>query len=155
MLCMVALLALAACSVPGLGAPAAAVATATATDIPTATATATDIPTPTHPPVTPGVSVATIAMGINTFSGNVNVTIKAGQAVTFDDPASGGGVHPLVTGTHGEYTEEPGAPSDFNTQDGVLFSPGTKMAVTFPNPGTFHITCVAHPVMQVTITVKP
>jgi plastocyanin len=92
-------------------------------------------------------------MGASTFTSTTNVTIKAGQAVTFEDPESGGGFHPLVIGTHGNHMATPGAPDELDTDEGVLFSPGTKMDITFYNPGIFPITCVAHPAMQATITV--
>lgn len=94
-------------------------------------------------------------MGRATFSDDMSVTIVAGQAVTFDDPAVGGGMHPLVIGTQGNFIDTPGAPEELNSQSGMLFSPGTKRDITFPNAGNFPITCVAHPAMQVTITVTP
>ncbi|HEU5438843.1 MAG TPA: plastocyanin/azurin family copper-binding protein [Ktedonobacterales bacterium] len=98
-----------------------------------------------------GGSANTITMGGTSFSGNTSVTIKAGDAVTFDD--SSGGTHKLVTGTNGQFTAATGAPTEFSSADGVSFSPGDKKTVTFPTAGTYQITCVFHPSMQATITV--
>ncbi|HLZ21182.1 MAG TPA: plastocyanin/azurin family copper-binding protein [Ktedonobacterales bacterium] len=98
---------------------------------------------------------ATIGMAATSFSGSTNVTIKAGQSVTFNDPSSSGGTHDLVTGTHGMFTAAQGAPSEFSPSGGVVFNPGDTKAITFPTAGTFKITCTIHPSMQVTITVTP
>src|SRR5262249_20569409 len=98
-----------------------------------------------------GSGSATISMAGSTFSGNTSVTIKAGQAVTFDD--SSGGVHHLVTGTNGKFAAAQGAPSEFSSDTGVDFSPGDKKTITFPNAGTFQITCTIHSNMQATVTV--
>jgi plastocyanin len=72
-----------------------------------------------------GSAGATIGLGSSSFTGTTNVTIKAGESVTFDD--SSGGTHHLV--------------------------PGDKKTVTFPTAGTYQITCTIHPSMQATITV--
>jgi plastocyanin len=94
---------------------------------------------------------STIAMGSGVFSGSTSVTIKAGDAVTFDD--SSGGPHQLVIGTHGAFTAAAGAPSQLNNANGVSFSGGDKQTIVFPNAGTFQITCLLHPSMQATVTV--
>jgi plastocyanin len=96
---------------------------------------------------------ATISMATSSFSGTPTVTIKAGQTVTFDDPASGGGVHNLVTGTKGVFTAAPGAPDQFASATGVNFNPGDKKTITFATAGTYQITCTIHPSMQATVTV--
>ena len=118
--------------------------------------TATTAPTATVPSSTPTSSAsgaATISMAGFSFSGNTTVTIKAGQSVTFSDPASTGGTHDLVTGTQGQFSAAAGAPSEFASRNGILFSPGDSKTITFPNAGTFGITCTIHPRMQATITV--
>lgn len=120
-----------------------------------ASATATTAPTDT-PAATATSSVsaaATITMGRSAFSGNTSVTIKAGQAILFDDPSSGGGTHILVIGHNGQFSSMSGAPSEFNSSSGTGFSPGDQKAITFAHAGTFPITCVIHPSMQVTVTV--
>jgi plastocyanin len=125
-------------------------------------ATATDTPIPPAPSATAAATVAatnttgattgatTISMGTGHFTGTLSVTIKAGQSVTFDD--TGGGPHNLVTGTHGTYSHEAGAPAAF-TPSGITFSGGDKQTVMFPTAGTYQITCTFHPAMQATVTV--
>lgn len=119
----------------------------TATTAPAPTAT-TAAPTATKPP-----SAATISFGRFSFSGNTSVSIKAGQGVLFDDPSSSGGTHDLVIGTHGQFSAMNGAPSEFNSSSGTLFSPGDQKVIVFANAGTYPITCTIHPSMQVTVTV--
>jgi plastocyanin len=94
---------------------------------------------------------STITMGSGVFSGNTSITIKAGDAVTFDDSA--GGPHDLVIGTGGQFTAASGAPSDLNSAGGVTFQGGDKKTIVFPNAGTFHITCTIHPSMAATVIV--
>jgi plastocyanin len=89
-------------------------------------------------------------MGRSSFSGNTSVTIKAGQAVLFDDPS---GTHDLVIGHNGQFSSMAGAPSEFNSASGTLFSPGDQKTVTFATAGTYPITCTIHPTMQVMVTV--
>ena len=140
----VLMLALAACG----GGASATGATATDTPIPpapSATAAATAADTAAAP-----AGAATISMGTGHFTGTLSVTIKAGQSVTFDD--TGGGPHNLVTGTHGTYSHEAGAPAAF-TPSGITFSGGDKQTVMFPTAGTYQITCTFHPAMQATVTV--
>jgi len=117
-------------------------------------ATATDTPVPpaataTNTPAGP-TGAATISLGFRVFSGNTSVTIKAGQAVTFDDTS--GGPHNLVTGMNGTYSHEAGAPAEF-IPSGMMFSGGDTKTITFPTAGTYHITCTFHPTMQATVTV--
>jgi len=95
----------------------------------------------------------TFTMGGSGFADGTSLTIAAGQAVTFDDPASSGGTHHLVTGTSGQFAAETGAPSEFATSAGIDFHPGDSKAIAFTTPGTYHITCTIHPSMQATITV--
>jgi plastocyanin len=97
-----------------------------------------------------GTGAATITMGGTSFSGTTDVTIKAGQAVTFDD--SNGGSHHLVTGSNGTFSQEAGAPSEFGA-NGTDFTPGNSKTITFTTAGTYHITCTFHPSMEANITV--
>jgi plastocyanin len=120
--------------------PDTPVATDTSAPADTATPAATAVP-----------SAATITLGAGVFV-STTATIKAGQAVKFDD--SRGGPHHLVTGKNGTLTAENGAPSEL-TGSGVSFSGGDTQTVTFPTAGTFTITCTFHPAMEATITVKP
>ena len=95
----------------------------------------------------------TLTLGPSYFRGTTSLTIRAGQAVTFDDPGYLGGTHHLVTGMSGQFSAEAGAPSEFATAAGIMFSPGDHKSITFPTAGTYHITCTIHPSMQATITV--
>jgi plastocyanin len=97
---------------------------------------------------------ATVSMNAVNFEPNSGkVTIKAGQAVTFSDPAATGGVHILVVGTNGQLTPEPGAPAALNASAGMTINAGDTKSVTFANAGTFMITCTLHPYMEVTVVV--
>ncbi|HEX9035878.1 MAG TPA: plastocyanin/azurin family copper-binding protein [Ktedonobacterales bacterium] len=116
--------------------------------------TATTPPAPTNTAAaTLAPSSATITMGRSSFSGNTSVTVKAGQAVLFDDPSANGGTHDLVIGQGGKFAGMSGAPTEFNSSNGTLFSPGDQKVVTFATAGTYPITCTIHPSMQVTVTV--
>ena len=140
---LLGMLALAAC---GGSTSTSSAPTATTAPIDTATTAPTAVAT------TPAASgAATISMSSFSFSGNANVTIKAGQSVTF----TSSGTHILVTGTHGAYSPESGAPSQLNNSSGDAFSPGDSQSITFSNAGTFNITCMIHPSMQATVTVTP
>ncbi len=90
-------------------------------------------------------------MGSGVFSGTTQITVKAGDAVTFDD--SSGGPHDLVIGTGGKFTAASGAPSELNNAGGVVFNGGDTKTIVFPTAGTFSITCTLHPSMQATVTV--
>ena len=100
-----------------------------------------------------GSSSATVAMGSFSFTSGTSITIKAGQAVTFDDPSTGGGTHILVTGAQGQFSAQAGAPSEFSSANGIMFNPGDSKTITFPTAGTFTITCTIHNSMLATITV--
>jgi plastocyanin len=94
---------------------------------------------------------STIAMGSGVFSGATQITVKAGDSVTFDDSA--GGPHDLVIGTGGNFVAASGAPSELNSSGGLMFNGGETKTVVFPTAGTFSITCKIHPSMQATVTV--
>jgi plastocyanin len=114
--------------------------------------TATTAPAATNTPSGGGgSSSATIGMGLVNFAGN-SATVKVGQTVTFNDPASGGGFHNIVTGSDGKYSAEAGAPAEF-TKDGITFSPGDSKTFTFKTAGTYKFTCTIHPNMSATVTV--
>jgi len=118
----------------------------------TTTPTTAAAPTATTASSGSGSSAATISMGGFSFSGNTDVTIKAGQAVKFDD--STGGSHMLVTGSRGTFSAEAGAPSEFGS-NGLAFNLGDVKTVTFPTAGTYHITCTFHPSMEANVIVTP
>jgi plastocyanin len=85
------------------------------------------------------------------FTGTTHVTIKAGQAVDFDD--TNGGPHVLVIGKHGTLQAQNGAPPELNSSSGTTVD-GDAEVITFPTAGTYPITCTLHPDMQATVTVQ-
>jgi plastocyanin len=121
----------------------------TATLAPTAT-TAPATATPTQSGGNTS-ATATITMGFTSFTGTTSVTIKAGQAVKFDD--SNGATHILVIGTNGMFHAQNGAPPELNSDSGTDFNGDTK-TITFPTAGTYQITCKIHPSMLATVTVQ-
>jgi plastocyanin len=110
----------------------------------------TTSPTLTATPDTRNVA-ATIAMDEFNFTGNSQVTIKVGQAVSFDDTR--GSLHILVVGTHGSFHAQKGAPPELNSADGMSID-GNIEIITFLTAGSYPITCTLHPDMQVTVTVR-
>jgi plastocyanin len=142
------ILPLLACSINFAAAPAPTQPTGITISV-TETAAATLVAT-----ATPAArSAATISLSVISFSGATNVTIKTGQAVLFDDPASSGGTHDLVIGHNGQFSAMSGAPSELNSATGMLISPGQRQIITFATAGTYPITCTIHPSMQATVTV--
>jgi plastocyanin len=102
----------------------------------------------------PSAGGSTVTMNaINFLPNNSAVTIKAGQAITFVDPAASGGLHFLVTGTNGTLTKQAGGPPVLSTQMGMQIMAGDTKVVTFPSAGTFMITCTIHPYMELAVTV--
>ncbi|SRR5579884_3593505 len=96
-----------------------------------------------------GSGSSTIQLGSGVFTTNT-ATVKAGQAVIFDD--SQGGPHNLVIGSNGKASQQTGAPSELSG-GGLSFSGGDTKTVTFPTAGTYMITCTIHPGMEATVTV--
>jgi len=91
----------------------------------------------------------TIVMN-NSLYENDSLTVTAGTSVTFDSQ----GPHVLVTGKDGGYQPEAGAPLQLNSAAGVNFTYGDKKSFIFDTTGVYHITCIVHPAMNATITVK-
>src|SRR5260370_35735259 len=130
-------------STGGVGYPGGAARTATTA--PTSATATTATPTATSS----AAGAATIRMGAFSFTGS-SATVKAGQAVTFADPDSGGGVHHLVTGHNGAFSAAAGAPSEFSTAAGGTFSPGDSKSIVFPTAATYATTCPIHPSLEAT-----
>lgn len=95
----------------------------------------------------------TIKMAASTFVGYTAITLFQGGTLTFDDLPSSGVTHFLVTGQNGMYTEEDGAPSELNTPDGYTVLVGQSPSFTFASTGTFSISCLIHPAMNLQVTV--
>lgn len=92
-----------------------------------------------------------VDMGVATFEQS-SVTIKAGQAVHFVDPTTGG-VHIICVGQGVKCIAQDGAPPELNTADGMTFNQGDTHDIVFPTAGTYVVVCIIHPGMQVTVTV--
>src|SRR5262249_28664297 len=103
------------------------------------------------PPHSPSNAAATITMDEFNFTGPTSVTIKAGQAMNFDD--TNGSTHMLVIGTIGVFQAQNGAPPELNNGNGITVN-GDAKTITFPTADTYKITCTIHPEMLATVTVK-
>jgi plastocyanin len=93
-----------------------------------------------------------VEMGVAAFQ-QTSVSIKAGQAVHFVDPASGG-THIICVGEGVKCVPQSGAPADLNTDEGVTFQTGDSKDIVFPTVGTYHVVCIIHPGMEVVVTVS-
>lgn len=78
-----------------------------------------------------------------------SLTVKVGTSVEFDSDGS----HVIYTGNNAAYQAEAGAPSDLNNANGIVFNAGDKKSYIFSQAGTYAITCMVHPAMNMTITV--
>lgn len=92
-----------------------------------------------------------VDMGVAAFEQSA-VTIKAGQAVHFVDPNTGG-VHIICVGKGTECIPTTGAPDALNTAQGLQVQAGDTRDIIFPTAGTYTVVCIIHPGMQVTVTV--
>ena len=72
------------------------------------------------------------------------LTIAAGTVVTFRN--AGSAPHTVTQGTDGVEADD----STFNEQVG----PGDEVEITFDEAGTFEVTCLLHPQMNMTVTVE-
>ena len=93
-----------------------------------------------------------VEMGVAAFQQS-SVSIKAGEAVHFVDPASGG-THIICVGEGVKCVPQEGAPADLNTADGMAFNTGDSRDIVFPTAGIYHVVCIIHPGMEVTVTVS-
>ena len=97
-------------------------------------------------------SAKEVTMGVAAFQ-QTSVSIKAGQAIHFVDPASGG-THVICVGEGVQCVPQAGAPSELNTTDGMPFNTGDSRDIVFPTAGTYHVVCIIHPGMEVVVTVS-
>jgi len=81
------------------------------------------------------------------------VTIQAGTAVRFSNPASGI-THVLCIGANATCTSNAQGPAELTASDGMTLAAGETTDVTFDTPGTYAIACVLHPAMNLTVTVQ-
>jgi plastocyanin len=83
-----------------------------------------------------------------------SISIKAGQAVHFTDPAGTGGVHTICLGSDGTCDQSANGPQALKSP-GFTINPGDPAKdITFDTPGTYKITCSIHPAMNLTVTVQ-
>jgi plastocyanin len=83
-----------------------------------------------------------------------SATINAGQAVTFVNPATGT-IHILCVGKDMNCNSSiSGGPANMSGGQKLEIDPGQTKSDTFPNKGTFTITCTVHPTMNLTVTVQ-
>jgi plastocyanin len=92
-----------------------------------------------------------VEMGVAAFQQST-ISIKAGQAVHFVNPASGG-THVICVGQDLKCTAQAGAPAELNTADGMTFQTGDTHDIVFPTAGTYNVICIIHPGMEVVVTV--
>jgi plastocyanin len=83
-----------------------------------------------------------------------SITIKAGQAVHFTDPAGIGGTHIVCLGQDGECNTTAQGPEALQGGGFTINAGDPPRDVTFSTPGTYKITCSIHPSMNLTVTVQ-
>lgn len=83
-----------------------------------------------------------------------SVTVQAGQVVRFVDPAATGGPHLLCLGHNQQCDRNTKGPAALMGA-GIRFRPGDAPTdVVFDTLGTYEITCLLHPIMNLTVTVR-
>ncbi len=92
-----------------------------------------------------------VDMGVAAFQ-QTSVTVKAGQAVHFVDPPTGG-THIICVGQGAQCKAQSGAPADLNAANGMQFNQGDVRDIVFPTAGTYTVVCIIHPGMQVVVNV--
>jgi plastocyanin len=101
---------------------------------------------------TSSVPNTTVQMGPTTFV-QATRTIHAGQTLLFDDTSGGGGLHIICLGNNMACDKSAQGPSEL-MNGGFTINPGKTMSVPFPTAGTYKITCIVHPNMNLTVTVQ-
>ena len=137
--------------------PVVALVACTTSESPTATAIQTP-PTTSSPDPTPSATPSAepepsatpeaeaeerVTIGTSDFA-PATLTISTGTVVVFENEATFD--HTVTEGTGGQAVEDP------IVDESV--APGGDVRVTFEGAGTFDITCIIHPTMQMTITVE-
>lgn len=122
----------------------------TATSVQTPAVTSSPDPTPSATPSAEpsateeaGGDEERVIIGTSDFE-PATLTISAGTVVAFENEATFD--HTVTEGTGGQAVEDP-------IVDEVV-APGGQTRVNFDATGTFDITCLIHPTMQMTITVE-
>jgi plastocyanin len=103
-----------------------------------------------------GQSTATsneVSMAESDFSAT-RVTIKAGQAVHFTDPAGVGATHIVCLGSDGNCDTAASGPQALEGSGFTINAGDPPKDVLFPTPGSYKITCSIHPSMNLIVTVR-
>jgi len=95
----------------------------------------------------------TLAMDTGNFTGSTALTVSVGTTVKLID-AQDGAAHLLTTGEDGVFQVEAGAPKELSSASGITITPGQTVNITFTTAGKYKITCIIHPSMNATVTVK-
>jgi plastocyanin len=94
-----------------------------------------------------------VSMVAGDFS-TTSITIPAGQAVHFTDPAGIGGTHIICLGNGGNCDTSAQGPQALEGGGFTINSGDPSRDITFAAPGTYNITCSIHPSMNLTVTVR-
>jgi plastocyanin len=94
-----------------------------------------------------------VSMAASDFSATI-ITIKAGQAVHFTDPAGIGATHIVCLGSDGNCSATAQGPQALEGDGFTINAGDPPKDVPFTTPGTYHITCSIHPSMNLTVTVR-
>lgn len=94
----------------------------------------------------------TISMTSDNFTIHA-ITVKAGTAVHFEDPATGG-THVLCLGKDETCDKSAAGPSELKDPGFTINAGDPTKDITFADPGTYDVTCTVHQNMNVTITVQ-
>ncbi len=95
-----------------------------------------------------------VVMTTGTFMTD-HITIAAGDKLIFVNDADTAARHILAIGTNGDLHSQAGAPN-FGGAAGVNVGQGAAWtSPAWTTVGTYHITCTIHPMMNLTVTVRP
>lgn len=81
------------------------------------------------------------------------LTVPAGTAVRFSNPASGM-MHVLCVGANAKCAANAAGPAELTADGGVTVTAGQVKEIVFATPGTYPIACALHPAMNIVITVQ-
>jgi plastocyanin len=94
-----------------------------------------------------------VSMVAGDFSAS-SITITAGQAVHFTDPAGLGATHIICLGNEGVCDAGASGPQELALGGFTINAGDAPRDVTFKTQGTYKITCSLHPSMNLTVTVR-
>jgi plastocyanin len=83
-----------------------------------------------------------------------SITIKAGEAVNFADPAGTGTLHTVCLGADSTCDVAANGPQALHSPGFTINAGDPAKAVKFDTPGTYKITCSIHPAMNLMVIVQ-